>query len=283
MGKSKGEKGKRLYVLFESASGYGVFEVVELDEMDALSEKVQESVVDGKRFSEICKLKGFQPFKSPENALENMMAVSEGQCTEELQNFLEVTLPKVKSVKKASYQLGVTAPTMGNFIQENLNIPCVSNEVVREIVRGCRQHLSMYIKTLRDGRSERAQLGLAHSYSRAKVKFNVNRSDNMIIQAVCLLDQLDKDINKLSMRVREWYSWHFPELVKIVSDPYMYSRLVVEIGDRNTLSEDNLDKITNITMDEELSKKVYLISLYLSLFLFDMKPIYPMRINDDRY
>ena len=28
----------------------------------------------------------------------------------------------------------------------------------------------------------RAQLGLAHSYSRAKVKFNVNKSDNMIIQ-----------------------------------------------------------------------------------------------------
>ena len=29
----------------------------------------------------------------------------------------------------------------------------------------------------------KAQLGLAHSYSRAKVKFNVNRVDNMIIQA----------------------------------------------------------------------------------------------------
>ena len=36
----------------------------------------------------------------------------------------------------------------------------------------------------------KAQLGLAHSYSRAKVKFNVNRVDNMIIQVrircVCL-------------------------------------------------------------------------------------------------
>jgi len=57
---------------------------------------------------------------------------------------------------------------------------------------------------------EKAQLGLAHSYSRAKVKFNVNKSDNMIIQAICLLDQLDKDLNTFAMRVREWYSWHFP-------------------------------------------------------------------------
>lgn len=31
---------------------------------------------------------------------------------------------------------------------------------------------------------EKAQLGLGHSYSRAKVKFNVNRVDNMVIQAI---------------------------------------------------------------------------------------------------
>ena len=59
---------------------------------------------------------------------------------------------------------------------------------------------------------ERAQLGLAHSYSRSKVKFNVHRSDNMIIQAIALLDTIDKDLNTFAMRTREWYSWHFPEV-----------------------------------------------------------------------
>ena len=49
---------------------------------------------------------------------------------------------------------------------------------------------------------EKAQLGLGHSYSRAKVKFNVNRVDNMVIQAIFLLDTLDKDVNSFSMRVR---------------------------------------------------------------------------------
>ena len=49
---------------------------------------------------------------------------------------------------------------------------------------------------------EKAQLGLAHAYSRAKVKFNVNRVDNMVIQAIALLDQLDKDVNTFAMRVR---------------------------------------------------------------------------------
>lgn len=55
---------------------------------------------------------------------------------------------------------------------------------------------------LQEGDIEKAQLGLAHSYSRSKVKFNVNRVDNMIIQSISLLDTLDKDVNTFCMRVR---------------------------------------------------------------------------------
>jgi nucleolar protein 56 len=40
------------------------------------------------------------------------------------------------------------------------------------------------VKGLAEGDQARAQLGLAHSYSRAKVKFNVNKADNMIIQVL---------------------------------------------------------------------------------------------------
>ena len=40
----------------------------------------------------------------------------------------------------------------------------------------------------------------------------------MIIQAISLLDELDKEINIYAMRVKEWYGWHFPELQKIVLD-----------------------------------------------------------------
>ena len=58
------------------------------------------------------------------------------------------------------------------------------------------------MKGLSEVSEGKAQLGLGHSYSRAKVKFNVNRADNMIIQAISLLDQLDKDVNTFSMRIR---------------------------------------------------------------------------------
>ena len=78
----------------------------------------------------------------------------------------------------------------------------------------------------------------------------------MIIQTIALLDQLDKDLNTLAMRVREWYSWHFPELSKLVKDNTMYARAAKLIGNRTTLNEDTIPALTEITMDEDISNAV---------------------------
>ena len=49
-------------------------------------------------------------------------------------------------------------------------------------------------------------LGLAHSLSRYKLKFSPDKIDTMIVQAVSLLDDLDKELNNYIMRTREWYN-----------------------------------------------------------------------------
>ncbi|KAG6730537.1 hypothetical protein I3842_01G085200 [Carya illinoinensis] len=54
----------------------------------------------------------------------------------------------------------------------------------------------------------------------------------MIIQAIGLLDDLDKELNTYAMRVREWYGWHFPELTKIVTDSIHYAKTVKLMGDQ---------------------------------------------------
>jgi len=54
----------------------------------------------------------------------------------------------------------------------------------------------------------------------------------MIIQAIGLLDDLDKELNTYAMRVREWYGWHFPELTKIVTDNIQYAKVVKTMGNR---------------------------------------------------
>ena len=52
-----------------------------------------------------------------------------------------------------------------------------------QVLRSIRVWAPRLAKQLEALELGKAQLGLAHSYSRAKVKFNVNRVDNMIIQA----------------------------------------------------------------------------------------------------
>ena len=61
-------------------------------------------------------------------------------------------------------------PTLATAIQENLGIPCRSDETIREITRGIRAHFIKFVKPLAGGGLEQAQLGLGHSYSRGKVR-----------------------------------------------------------------------------------------------------------------
>uniref|UniRef100_A0A0E0D0L3 Nucleolar protein 56 n=1 Tax=Oryza meridionalis TaxID=40149 RepID=A0A0E0D0L3_9ORYZ len=245
-----------LYLLFESASGYGLFHAYGIDEIGQSMDAVRASVVDLDRFGKAVKLAAFTPFSSAVDALNQCNAISEGIMTDELRSFLELNLPKPKEGKKAKYSLGVVEPKVGSHISEVTGIPCQSNEFVQELLRGVRLHFDRFISELKKSDLEKAQLGLGHSYSRAKVKFNVNRVDNMVIQAIFLLDTLDKDINSFSMRVREWFGWHFPELVKIVNDNYIYAKLADYIKDKSELAEKDISKLADLIGDEDKAKEV---------------------------
>jgi len=230
-----------LFTLVESAAGYALFEVVAFDEIGGLLQ--DDSVTDLKRFGRAVKLTAFLPFESAAEALENANAVSEHAVTGTLHNFLELNLPvSKKKAKTANFALGVIDPALATAIQASLStVACRSDDTIREITRGCCLHLDTFVKGLAGGASIKAQLGLGHSYSRSKIKFNPARSDNMIIQSIALLDQLDKDVNTFAMRVREWYSWHFPELKEIVKDNIQFARCAVLIQDKNSLFKPSND------------------------------------------
>ncbi|CAL5327887.1 unnamed protein product [Camellia sinensis] len=246
-----------LYLLYESASGYALFLAHGIDEIGQNTEAVRNSVTDLNRFGKVVKLVAFTPFESALDTLNQCNAISEaGHMTDELRNFLELTLPKVKDRKKPKFSLGVAEPKIGSHVFEVTKIPCQSNEFVLELIRGVRLHFDRFIENLKPGDLEKAQLGLGHSYSRAKVKFNVNCVDNVVIQAIFLLDTLDKDINSFSMRVREWYSWHFPELVKIVNDNYLYAKVSKFVENKSELFEDKLPGLIDIVGDEDKAKEI---------------------------
>ncbi|XP_043268325.1 nucleolar protein 56 [Venturia canescens] len=259
----------KFYVLYEHAAGYALFAVKEFEEVGMLLPQVEASVTDLSRFNGVVKLIGFSPFKTALAALENINSISEGIVPEDLQLFLDSTLPKPG--KKEKLVLGVGDPKLGASITEALDIKCDHTGAVPEILRGIRYHFHNLVKGLTAKSSGIAQLGLGHSYSRAKVKFNVNRVDNMIIQSIALLDQLDKDVNTFSMRIREWYSYHFPELVKIVPENYLYAKVAQLIKNRKELTAEKLEALEELVMDS--GKAQAIIDASKSSMGMDISPV----------
>ncbi|CAF4365675.1 unnamed protein product, partial [Rotaria sp. Silwood2] len=244
-----------LYILYEHASGYALFRVREFEEIGMNLPQVEASVVDLSKFATVVKLVAFYPFQSGINALDNINAISEGLVHDDLRTFLDTNLPKEK--KRAKMILGVADPRIASAINEFFSITCQHTGVIPELLRGLRLHFPNLVKGLTDQNQNKAQLGLGHAYSRAKVKFNVNRVDNMIIQSIALLDQLDKDINTFSMRIREWYGYHFPELIRIVPDNYTYSRVVHLMKNRKEFSNYREEELEAITMDSGKTAAIF--------------------------
>lgn len=245
----------QLNVLFEHAAGYSLFSVKEFEDVGSFLPQVEQSVTDLSRFNGVVKLVAFAPFKSAAHALANINAVSEGILSEDLHLFLETNMPK-PGKKSAKVTLGVIEPKLGAAITEALGFSCNHIGVVPEIIRGIRVHFASLVKGFTPQTSAVAQLGLGHSYSRAKVKFNVHRVDNMIIQSIALLDQMDKDINTFSMRIREWYSYHFPELIKVVPDNYMFARCAQFIKNRKELTEESVPLLEEIVQDAGIAQSI---------------------------
>jgi len=228
---------KKLLILYEHATGYSLFRVNEFEEIGSQMPQVAKASLDAPLFNSMVSFVAFQPFKNAQTTLDSAEAIIDGKLPEDLKTFLEENLPS-KEKKRRKITLGVADPKIGSAITEEFNVTCSFSDVVPEILRGIRYHYEKLIEeNIPKDSMYSAESSLGRSLSRSKVKFNVNRADNMIIQSIWLLDKLDKDINTFAMRLREWYSFHFPELFKIVNDNYKFAKLAELIGDRNQIED----------------------------------------------
>jgi len=126
-----------------------------------------------------------------------------------------------------------------------------------------RLHFNNFLSDVTLENIEKAQLGLGHSFSRNKVMFDPNRQDKPVIQVIALIESFDKDINTFCMRLKEWYSWHFPELTRIVNDNYIIVGLVSFFETKENLLEANdkdhdelVDNLNKFVGDEDKCKEI---------------------------
>jgi nucleolar protein 56 len=83
---------------------------------------------------------------------------------------------------------------------------------------------------------------VAMEITKLRVKEAVEKRDLVVAQAIQTLDELDKSINMLMARVREWYGIHFPELDRLLEKHETYARLVVRLGNKNNFVVEKLEK-----------------------------------------
>lgn len=182
------------------------------------------------------RMKEFAKFDSSATALSEISSLLEGKVTPKLAHLLE----ELKDEKKAS--LIVAEKLLGNSVSKlpNLNIKPITDPASNDLFRAIREHLAELVPGMLPENFREMSLGLAHTLSRHKLKFSPEKVDVMIIHAVSLLDELDKELNTYAMRVREWYGWHFPELAKILTGNVLYAKVILSLGLRSNLPNADL-------------------------------------------
>ncbi|MFN7105697.1 MAG: C/D box methylation guide ribonucleoprotein complex aNOP56 subunit [Pyrobaculum sp.] len=91
--------------------------------------------------------------------------------------------------------------------------------------------------------------------TRLKLRQAVEKRDLYIAQAISTLDDVDKILNLIASRVREWYGLHFPELEELVRDNKEYIKIVYHIGHRSEIDGEVLKKVLP-EIPEDRAKKI---------------------------
>lgn len=237
-----------MLVLFETAAGYAIFKVLnesKLQQVDSLYKEFETP----EKANKIVKLKHFEKFQDTTEALAAATALVEGKLGKSLKKVLKKVV-----AKEAHEQLAISDAKLGGVIKEKLDLSCVHSPAVAELMRCIRGQMESLITGLPPREMSAMSLGLAHSLSRYKLKFSPDKVDTMIVQAISLLDDLDKELNNYIMRCREWYGWHFPELGKVITDNLAYCKSVRKIGDRTNVAGSDLSDI----LPEEIEAEVKL-------------------------
>jgi len=235
-----------MLVLFETPAGYAVFKLLDEGKL-AKSDSLYEDFETIDKAKNVVKLKKFQKFEDTTEALGAATALVEGKMSKSLKKMLKKIV-----AEDAHEKLAVADAKLGSVIKDKLEMNCVYDSKIGELMRCIRSQASGLISGLPDKEMSAMELGLAHSLSRYKLKFSPDKIDTMIVQAVSLLDDLDKELNNYIMRCREWYGWHFPELGKIITDNLAFVRTIDLMGFRENAKTTDMSEV----LPEEVEEKV---------------------------
>ena len=209
----------------------------------------------------------FKPFpKDPEKIAEKLKLSEIEIIGEEKQLQQELWKKDYKQFVFGVRKKGVKIAEPGNkaeqFIKENLRKLAIEKKFVKDQIE-FNQLLT------------KVNLEL----TKVKIKKAIER-DNLIIQANGAIEELDKSINIFIERLREFYSLHFPEMDRTISDHEKFARIIEKFGSREKIEDPELKLLAEKSMGTDLKEEDIKI---LQLFASKILELYKLRENLSRY
>ena len=172
--------------------------------------------------------------KKFDSALRSYRLLKSGSASDEIRQFVE----KLRSfdniaVNDASMaavlrQAGLDAHLMGEEKQQEIQ----GNKPDYIVKAGFVASLTEAMQALRD---------FAIELSSSRVKEASEKLDLHIVQSINALDELDKIINTISTRMREWYGLHFPELDNLMQSQVAQAEIITRAGSRDKITKEILE------------------------------------------
>jgi nucleolar protein 56 len=136
-----------------------------------------------------------------------------------------------------------------SYLRNNgINVYVMPSEKIREISNHKLYYLIQagFAENEYDAHIQLRQFAL--DFSSSKVRRISEKLDLHISQSINALDELDKIINVIGARLREWYGLHFPELDYLIQNIFTYAEIVKLSGNRNNI---NLNMLENLGIERK--------------------------------
>jgi len=186
-----------------------------------------------------------QIFKgTPEEIAEKLLKLNEGEPIEELSQLLNMlTQNNINNLVIPNESLGkaINALSFKGSLSINKSIARL-NLMIKDLA------LKLgWVSTIEDYISIKRSIAL--EMSRILIRRAQSKRDQSIVQAINAIDEINKTVNNIVGRIKEWYGLYFPEMDNIIKDNELYVKLVNEI----TYREDYMhDKLKGLGLKTEL-------------------------------
>ena len=141
-----------------------------------------------------------------------------------------------------------------SYLRNNgINVYVMPSEKIREISKHKLKYLIQagFAENERDAHIQLRQFAL--DFSSSKVRRTSEKLDLHISQSINALDELDKIINVIGARLREWYGLHFPELDYLIQNIFTYAEIVRFTGNRRNI---DLNMLENLGIESKRAEMI---------------------------